>query len=92
MPGCQGYREDGTAHDRCRKCLAEPGVQKVSVSAAKFPFYNGHSPGRGPREWASGVRVMERNDQITMAAGKARGLQGEPKGKGKTECNLLRIP
>lgn len=33
------------------------------------------------RPWgveASGVRVMERNDQITMAAGKARELQGSP--------------
>lgn len=38
MPGSQGYTEEGTAYDGCRKCLAEPGLQKVPVSAAIVSF------------------------------------------------------
>lgn len=58
MPGCQGYREDGTAFARCRKCLAEPGLQKVSVSAAIVSFL------RCSKHWMrpSGVGVWAEGD------------------------------
>ena len=87
-----GYREDGTAYARCRKCLAEAGLQNVSVSAAIVSFL------RCSKHWMkpSGVGVWGEGDgekyPETMAAGKVRALQREPKGKGQRESNSLRIP